>query len=197
MGAVAITKNYKNVQSSKQTVTDAMILEWLRQPATFEKGFSWMLRSYQERIYWHIRRMVTHHEDANDVMQNTFIKAYKGIKNFKGNSQLYTWLYRIATNESITFLKKQQRHQSSSIESEETNLENQLKADVYFDGDEIQRKLQAALNTLPEKQRLVFNMRYFDEMSYKDISEVLGTSVGGLKASYHHAVKKIEAILKG
>ncbi len=185
------------MQSTKQTVSDAMILEWLQTPATFEKGFSCMLRQYQERIYWHIRRMVVHHEDANDVVQNTFMKVYKGIKNFKGNAKLYTWLYRIATNEALTFLQKKKRRPTTSLESEDNHLANQLKADVYFDGNEIQRKLQLALDILPEKQRLVFNMRYFDEMPYKDISAVLGTSVGGLKASYHHAVKKIEQFLKG
>ena len=187
----------KTVQSNKQTVNDAMILEWLETPSTFDKGFSWMLKLYQERIYWHIRRMVVSHEDANDVVQNTFMKAYKGIKNFKGNAKLYTWLYRIATNEALTFLQKRKRRQTASLDVDDNHLANQLKADIYFDGNEIQRKLQLALNTLPEKQRLVFNMRYFDEMPYKDISDVLGTSVGGLKASYHHAVKKIEQFLKG
>lgn len=186
----------KTVQSTKQTVNDAMILEWLQAPQTFEKGFRWLLRQYQERIYWHIRRMVVNHEDANDVVQNTFMKAYKGIKNFKGNAKLYTWLYRIATNEALTFLQKKQRRQTTSLEYDDNHLANQLTADVYFDGNEIQRKLQLALSTLPEKQRLVFNMRYFDEMSYNDISAVLGTSVGGLKASYHHAAKKIEEFFK-
>lgn len=186
----------KTVQSTKKTVSDAMILEWLQTPETFDKGFSWILRQYQERIYWHIRRMVLNHEDANDVVQNTFIKVYKGIKNFKGNAKLYTWLYRIATNEALTFLQKKKRRQTSTLDGEESHLATQLEADVYFDGNEIQRKLQSALNTLPEKQRLVFNMRYFDEMPYKDISATLGTSVGSLKASYHHAVKKIEHFLK-
>ena len=151
---------------------------------------------YQERIYWHIRRMVTEHEDANDVTQNCFIKVYRSIGRFEGKSKLYTWLYRIATNEAITFLNKKKRKPTSSIDNEEDNLQNRLQADSYFDGDAAQAKLQVALQTLPEKQRLVFNMRYFDEMTYKDISEVLGTSVGGLKASYHHAVKKIEISLR-
>jgi RNA polymerase sigma factor (sigma-70 family) len=188
-------KTEKSVQASKQTVSEAMVLEWLEEPTTFDKGFSWILRTYQERIYWHIRRMVTDHEDANDVMQNTFMKAYKGLKNFKGNSQLYTWLYRIATNEALTFLNQQQRHITESLENDSHHLEQHLKADAYFDGEDIQRNLQLALDTLPEKQRLVFNMRYFDEMSYKDISEIVGTSIGALKASYHHAVKKIELFL--
>ncbi len=191
-------KRTKTVHKPKQqdTVSDEAILTLLDKAATFDKGFSLLLQQYQERLYWHIRRMVMEHEDANDVLQNTCIKVYKGIKNFKGNSQLYTWLYRIASNEAITFLKKQQRRKSSSLDDEEGNLQNQLAADVYFDGDEIQRKLQAAIQTLPEKQRLVFNMRYFDEMSYQDISESLGTSVGALKASYHHAAKKVESFLR-
>jgi RNA polymerase sigma-70 factor (ECF subfamily) len=193
------SKNKKTVQTSMQQdmMSDETILAMLNKDATFNKGFSLLLRKYQERLYWHIRRMVVEHEDANDVLQNTCIKIYKGIGKFKGNSQLYTWLYRIASNEAITYLKKQQRLKSTSLSDEETNLENKLKADAFFDGDEIQRKLQAAIQTLPEKQRLVFNMRYFDEMSYKDISASLNTSVGALKASYHHAVKKIETYLKG
>lgn len=193
------SKHKKTVQTSmqKDMMSDEAILAMLNKDATFDKGFSLLLRKYQERLYWHIRRMVIEHEDANDVLQNTCIKIYKGIKKFKGNSQLYTWLYRIASNEAITFLKKQQRRKSTSLSDEGINIENKLKADAFFDGNEIQRKLQAAIQTLPEKQRLVFNMRYFDEMSYKDMSASLNTSVGALKASYHHAVKKIEKFLKG
>lgn len=202
--AIATINHQKNsktqyMQSSVQqdNISDETILSLLETPSTFEKGFRLLLQKYQERLYWHIRRMVTEHEDANDVMQNTFVKVYKGIKNFKGNSKLYTWLYRIASNESITFLRKKQRRSStSSIHDEESGLENQLKADAYFDGDDIQRKLQIALSELPEKQRLVFNMRYYEEMPYKEISATLGTSVGALKASYHHAVKKIEQFFK-
>lgn len=154
------------------------------------------MQKYQERMYWQIRRLVIEHEDANDVIQNTFLKVFRSIGSFKGNSQLYTWLYRIATNEAITFLNKKKRKAVSSIDEEESGLASQLKADAYFDGDAAQQCLQMALETLPEKQRLVFNMRYFDEMSYKEMSEVLGTSVGGLKASYHHAVKKVEQYLR-
>jgi RNA polymerase sigma factor (sigma-70 family) len=191
-----ITKN-QNMQSSKQKdiLEDEAILKMLNISSSYDKGFRLLLQKYQERLYWHIRRMVVEHEDANDVLQNTCIKVYKGIKKFNGDARLYTWLYRIASNEAITFLKKRQRTKSSSIHDEENNLENQLQADVYFEGDEIQRKLQLAIDTLPEKQKLVFNMRYYDAMSYKAISEVLGTSVGALKASYHHAAKKIEAFL--
>ncbi len=178
------------------TITDEQLVQQMKNPATMEQGFRLLMQTYQERLYHHIRRMVITHEDANDVLQNVFIKVFKSIKNFKGDSKLYTWLYRIATNESITYLKKRNKRQSASIDESENGLANQLKADVYFDGDEIQIKLQQALNTLPEKQRLVFNMRYYDNMSYQDISDVLKTSVGALKASYHHAAKKIEAYLK-
>jgi len=141
--------------------------------------------------------LVLEHEDANDVIQNTFIKVFKGIQKFKGDSQLYTWIYRIATNEAITFLNKKRKKTTESIDNDEHHIANQLKADVYFDGDEAQIRLQQALVGLPDKQRMVFNLRYFEEMSYKDISDTLGTSVGALKASYHHAVKKIELHIKG
>ncbi len=180
----------------KNQISDEMILEKLSQKSTINQGFSWLLQKYKERLYWHIRRMVHQHEDANDVLQNTLVKIYRGINNFKGDAKLYTWLYRIATNESLTFLKKQQRQKSTSIDNEELNLNNKLKADTYFDGNDIQHQLQLALRTLPEKQHLVFNMRYFEEIPYKEMSKALNTSVGALKASYHHAVKKIEAFLK-
>ena len=162
-----------------------------------EKGFKLLMLKYQERLYWQIRRLVLEHEDANDVIQNTLIKVFRNIQKFKGDSQLYTWMYRIATNEAITFLNKKQKKTTTSIDSEELNISNRLKADVYFDGDEAQIRLQQALVGLPEKQRLVFNMRYYEEKSYQDISDILGTSVGALKASYHHAVKKIELHIKG
>lgn len=155
------------------------------------------MEQYQERLYWHIRRMVIDHEDANDVLQNCFIKVYRSIQNFEGKSKLYTWLYRIATNEAITFLNQKKRRAASSIDEEESSLSNQLEADAYFDGDELQQRLQNALEQLPEKQRLVFNLRYYDEMGYQEMSAVLGTSVGALKASYHHAVKKVEAFIRG
>lgn len=154
------------------------------------------MEKYQERLYWHIRRLVYEHEDANDVIQDCFIKVYRGIDKFERKSKLYTWLYRIATNEALTFLKKKQRRSADPIDEEESGLANSLRADAYFDGEEAQARLLRALDELPEKQRLVFNMRYFEELSYSDISEVLDTSVGALKASYHHAVKKIEAFLK-
>ncbi len=177
-------------------MTDDQILSLLQTEENYEKGFRVLMEAYQERLYWHIRKMVHQHDDANDVIQNTFIKVYRSIGKFEGKSKLYTWLYRIATNESITFLNKKKKKATSSIDDEDANLSNRLKADEYFDGDEIQYQLQLALETLPEKQKMVFNMRYFDEVSYADMSEILETSVGALKASYHHASKKIEAFLK-
>lgn len=175
---------------------DDQILALLSEQATSEQGFRLLLTAYQEKLYWHIRRMVHQHEDANDILQNCFVKIYRSIHQFEGKSKLYTWLYRIATNESITFLNKQKQKSTASLDSEENHFSNQLKADPYFDGDEIQRQLKAAVNRLPEKQQMVFNLRYYDEMSYADISAMLGTSQGALKASFHHAVKKIEAFVK-
>ncbi len=188
--------NESNGNQASMERSDEQILALLQSESTYEQGFRALMAKYQERLYWHIRKMVYEHDDANDVIQNTFIKVYRSIAKFEGKSQLYTWLYRIATNESITFINKKKKKATSSIDNEEFNLANRLHADEYFDGDEIQMQLQLALEQLPEKQRLVFNMRYFDEMSYADISEILETSVGALKASYHHAAKKIESYLK-
>jgi len=188
--------NESNDSQSSMDMTDDQILSLLQNEGSYEKGFRALMEAYQERLYWHIRKMVHEHDDANDVIQNTFIKVYRSIDRFEGKSKLYTWLYRIATNESITFLNKKKKKTTSSIDDEDANLSNRLKADEYFDGDEIQYQLQLALETLPDKQKLVFNMRYFDEMSYADMSEILETSVGALKASYHHASKKIEAFLR-
>ncbi|MCB0596071.1 MAG: sigma-70 family RNA polymerase sigma factor [Phaeodactylibacter sp.] len=194
-GTVQLT-NPHNLQTTLAAISDDQILVLLEQPRTYERGFRLLMEKYQERLYWHIRRMVYDHEDANDVIQDCFLKVYRNIHNFEKKSKLYTWLYRIATNEAITFLKKKQRRSAAPIDDGENNLANGLRADAYFDADEAQARLQRALEALPEKQRLVFNMRYFEELSYKDISEVLDTSVGALKASYHHAVKKIEAFFK-
>ena len=177
-------------------MTDEEILNLLANKQYAERGFRLLMEKYQERLYWHIRRMVTNHEDANDVVQNCFIKVFRNVHKFQRKSALYTWLYRIATNEAITFINRRKRQRASSIDSEDGILARQLKADTYFDGDEIQVKLQCALKTLPKKQHLVFNMRYYEEMTYKQMSEILDTSVGALKASYHHAVKKIERFLK-
>jgi RNA polymerase sigma-70 factor (ECF subfamily) len=150
---------------------------------------------YKERLYWHIRHIVKTHDNANDVLQNTFIKVYKNMDHFKGNSKLFSWMYRIATNESLTHIKKNTKHLLINSEETQAFLINNLQADVYFEGDDIQLKLQKAICRLPEKQQLVFNMRYFQNIKYKDLSEILDTSEGALKASYHIAVKKIEAYL--
>ena len=176
-------------------VTDEQILEQFRNETTKEKGFTTLVEKYQEKLYWHIRRIVLNHTDADDVLQNVFIKVWKNLDKFKENSKLYTWLYRIATNESLTFLKKRNRRSSTPLETDDYDLGAMLTSDPYFDGDEIQIKLQKAIENLPDKQKLVFKMRYYEEMKYDDMSEVLGTSVGALKASYHHAVKKIEKAL--
>jgi RNA polymerase sigma-70 factor (ECF subfamily) len=146
-------------------------------------------------LYWHIRKIVIGHDDTDDVLQNTFIKVWKGLESFKGESRLYTWMYRIATNEALSLLRQKQRQRTSSIHPIEYELSRQLESDEYFTGDEIQLKLQQAILTLPEKQRLVFNMRYYDETPYEEMSEILETSVGALKASYHIAAKKIEELL--
>lgn len=167
----------------------------LQDPLSKEAAFRELLQLYKERLYWHIRKIVISHDDADDVLQNTFIKVYRSIDKFKGESQLYSWLYRIATNESITHLNKNAKRLKLSNEEHQANAINNLTADVYFEGDEIQLKLQKAIATLPQKQRLVFNMKYFDNLKYKDIAAILETSEGALKASYHIAVKKIESYL--
>ncbi|RMD72374.1 MAG: sigma-70 family RNA polymerase sigma factor [Bacteroidetes bacterium] len=176
--------------------TDAHILELLRSPAHAEQGLRLLMRKYQERLYWLIRQMVGNHEDANDVLQEVFIKVYRHADSFEGRSGLYTWLYRIATNEALGFLRKQQRRRSYSMDDEDNGLAHRLEADSWFDADGARQALAEAIERLPDKQRQVFELRYFDEMSYKDMSELLGTSVGALKASFHHAVKKVEEHLR-
>ena len=161
-----------------------------------EFAFRKIIENYQEKLYWHIRKIVIIHEDSDDILQNTFIKAWKGLDHFREDSKLYTWLYRIATNESLTFLKQKKKRQHVSFINVETQLINTLESDEYFNGNQIQKKLQKAILKLPEKQRVVFNMKYFEDMKYEDMSEILDTSVGALKASFHHAVKKIEKYLK-
>lgn len=163
----------------------------LKDRKTRESAFRDLVGLYQERIYWHIRRFVLEHEDANDIMQNTFLKAYRGLDGFKGDSRIYTWLYRIASNESITYVNRNKHRHGGGLEAAE-----HLATDPFFDGDAAQLMLQKALAELPEKQRMVFNLKYFDELSYQEMSEILDTSVGALKASFHHAVKKIEQFLK-
>ncbi|GGW66779.1 RNA polymerase sigma-70 factor (ECF subfamily) [Winogradskyella epiphytica] len=160
-----------------------------------DEAFKELLQLYKERLYWHIRKIVINHDDADDVLQNTFIKVYRGIDKFKGESKLFSWLYRIATNESYTHLRKNANRLQITDEEHQNKAINNLTADVYFEGDAIQLKLQKAIATLPQKQQLVFNMRYFDDLKYKDMAEILETSEGALKASYHIAAKKIEAFL--
>ena len=172
--------------------SDDKLLDLFRDENSRNYAYNLIVRKHQKRLYWHIRRMVIVHEDADDVLQNTLIKAWKGLLNFKEEAKLYTWLYRIASNEAISFLNKKKKRFFIPINDVEHELTNHLESDESFSGDQIQLKLQKAILTLPEKQRLVFNMKYFDHMKYAEISEILETSVGGLKASYHHAVKKIE-----
>jgi RNA polymerase sigma factor (sigma-70 family) len=174
------------------TIQDTELLLQFRDPATREKAFTAIIKKYQEKLYWHIRRMVVEHEDANDVLQNVFIRVWNGLENFREDSQLYTWLYRIATNECLSYLEQQKRRSSASLDEMETGLSNKVIADKYFDPNKLEWKLQLAIQQLPEKQRVVFTLRYYDEMPYEEMSRVLDTSEGALKASYHHAVKKIE-----
>jgi len=177
-------------------VTDEThLITQLVNPSTREQGFRKLMSQYKERLYWHIRKIVISHDDADDVLQNTFIKVYRNIDTFKGDSKLYSWMYRIATNESITHLNRNAKRANITSEELKKQAINNLEADVYFEGNEIQIKLQKAISTLPEKQQLVFNMKYFDDLKYKEISNILETSEGALKASYHIAVKKIEAYL--
>jgi len=174
------------------TTHDTELLSLFRDPETKEKAFTDIIKKYQERLYWHVRRMVIDHEDANDVLQNVFIRVWNGLENFREDAQLYTWLYRIATNECLTFLEQQKKRAAISLSEMESGLSNKIKADKHFDAQKLEWKLQLAIQQLPEKQRVVFSLRYYDEMPYEEMSRVLETSEGALKASYHHAVKKIE-----
>lgn len=176
--------------------SDKELLEMYRVSDTQNYAFNLIVRKYQERIYWHIRKIVISQDDADDVVQNTFLKVWGGLSNFREDSQLFTWLYRIATNEALTFLKRKRTKFFLPIIDVEQQLANTIESDPYFDGNELQAKLQKAIIKLPVKQRLVFNMKYFDEMKYEEMSKILGTSVGALKASFHHAVKKIEKFLE-
>jgi RNA polymerase sigma factor (sigma-70 family) len=176
--------------------SDAELLIQFREPATKEAAYTALIKKYQERLYWHIRRMVVDHDDANDVLQNVFIRVWNGLENFKEESQLYTWLYRIATNESLTFLESQKKRAAVSLSEVESGLSNKIRADRHFDANRLEWKLQLAIQQLPEKQRIVFTLRYYDEMPYEEMSRVLDTSEGALKASYHHAVKKIEDYIR-
>lgn len=178
-----------------EKTTDTQLIEMLRDEHQRRKAFNMLVDEYSERLYWQIRKMVLSHDDANDILQNTFLKSWSNIEQFRGESKISTWLFKIAINETYTFLNKErQKNQSNFTDLEDTLVQN-LEGDPWFSGDEAVLKLQKAILTLPDKQRLVFNMKYYNEMKYEEISDVLGTSVGALKASYHYAVQKIEAFL--
>ena len=174
---------------------DKELLDKIRNPETLNYGFNLLVRAYQQRVYWHVRKMVIDHDDADDVTQEIFIKIHKYIGNFREDAQLYTWIYRIATNECLSFLQRKKRRFFLPIGDLTAELSSKLENSPHVSGDEVQLKLQKALLKLPDKQRLVFNMKYFDDMSYEEIATITNTSVGALKASYHHAVKKIEDFL--
>jgi RNA polymerase sigma factor (sigma-70 family) len=185
-------------------MTDREILDLFHSESGKERAFTLLMETYQQKVYWHIRRMVRDHEDANDVIQNTFIKVWNGLENFRADSQLFTWLYRIATNETITFINSKNKKATISFDGDDKDDESSYSPSQYLkgdsnevDGNDIQQRLQRAIDSLPEKQKLVFNLRYYDEMPYEQMSEVLGTSEGALKASYHHAALKVEKFLLG
>lgn len=170
-------------------------IQELLNPKTQNLAFEKLLKEFQKPLYHHVRTIVLNHDDADDVLQNTFVKVFRNLDKFKGESKLFSWIYRIATNEALTFLNQKAKMNGVNSETLQNKVIDNLKADIYFDGNEIQIKLQKAIALLPEKQQLVFKMKYFEELKYEEISEILGTSVGALKASYHHAVKKIEAFI--
>lgn len=176
-------------------IDEKKLIEDLQRPATSQAAFNTLMRTYGEQVYWQIRKMVTSHDDANDLLQNCFLKAWNNLQNFRGDAKLSTWLYKIAVNETLNFLNKERQRNSVTDDSDDAFMLANIESDEYFDGDELQMEFQKAIATLPEKQRLVFNMRYYDDMPYEKMSEILGTSVGALKASYHHAVKKLTSLL--
>ena len=175
---------------------ETVLIEQLINVQTREKAFRELISLYKERLYWHVRKIVISHDDTDDVLQNTFIKIYKNIGKFKQESKLFSWMYRIATNEAITFINKRNKERKVDISEVQEQIVSTLESDIYFSGEEVQEILQKAIASLPQKQQLVFNMKYFDNIKYTEISEILGTSVGALKASYFHAVKKIESYIK-
>lgn len=185
-----------NNVNSKPAYKEREVLALLQDKETQKEGFERIVREYSEQLYWQIRRMVLSHEDANDLLQNTFVKAWINIDYFRADAKLSTWLYRIALNECLTFLNKQRAISNVPIDDPEASVIQKLESDPYFSGDRAQLLLQKALLTLPEKQRMVFNLKYYQEMKYEEMSDILGTSVGALKASYHHAVKKIEQFIE-
>ena len=176
-------------------LNEKSLIEDLQNESKARDAFDALIRTYGESIYWQIRKMISNHDDANDLLQNVFLKAWKNIHNFRGDAKLSTWLFKIAVNESINFLNHERQRMNITDDEHDSFLLESIEADPYFDGDSLQLELQKVISTLPEKQRLVFNMRYFDDMKYEEISEILGTSIGALKASYHHAAKKIEAAI--
>jgi RNA polymerase sigma-70 factor (ECF subfamily) len=180
---------------SESSYSDKELLQIFNTGENPDYTFGLIVKRYQEKLYWHIRKIVITHEDANDVIQETFIKAWNNLGNFRGDSKLFTWLFRIATNEALSHLKCSRRKTRIPFIDLENKLVNTMEGDYYFNGDELQLKFQKAILKLPEKQRLVFNMKYFDDMKYDKIAKILDTSVGALKASYHHAVKKIKEFL--
>jgi RNA polymerase sigma-70 factor (ECF subfamily) len=175
--------------------TDSELIKIFHDPGKKEYAFNLMVQRYKVRLYWHIRKILIDHDDSDDILQETFLKAWRGLETFREESTLFTWLYRIATNESLTFLRRKRRHNIFSLNRIENSLAESLEADTYFNGDALQKKLQRAILALPEKQRLVFNMKYYDELKYEEMADILETSIGSLKASFHHAVKKIEKYL--
>ena len=181
---------------AENTKDEQELVSRLRQPQTARSAFNEVIRRYSEPLYHQIRRMVQNHDDASDLLQNTFLKAWQNLEYFRGDARLSTWLYKIAVNESLSFLARERKRNAMSLDDQESALANMIEADSYFDGDAAAELLRKAVVTLPEKQRLVFNMKYYDEMKYEEISEILGTSVGALKASYHLAVKKIEKYIE-
>jgi RNA polymerase sigma-70 factor (ECF subfamily) len=184
------------LKTPEKDISDEELLTLMRTEGSEAAGYNLLLARYRHRLYWQIRRLVYDHEDASDVLQNCLIRVFRSLSEFEGRSKLYTWLCRIALNEAISFLNKKKQPALSLLEEEAAQLRERLRADPYFEGDEVQLLLQEAIARLPEKQRIVFNLRYFEDMSYADMALVLDTSEGALKASYHHAVKKIESFVK-
>jgi RNA polymerase sigma-70 factor, ECF subfamily len=185
-----------SLRPSEMDSNEKELIAGLKSVENKEKSFQYLVKTYQQRLYWHIRKIVIDHDDADDILQNVYLKIWKNVDGFRQDSSLYTWLFKIATNESLSHLQKQRRHSLVSMNEITDYLAESIESDVYFDGNEMEKKLQLAIIQLPEKQRLVFNMKYFDEIKYEEMSKILNTSVGALKASYHFAVKKIEEFLK-
>jgi len=189
-------KTGQNIYPGQGGYSDSELIGIFKSGSNNHYAFNLLVKKYQQRVYFHVRRIVVDHDDANDIVQNTFIKAWKGLMNFREDSQFFTWIYRIATNESLSFLKKKRTRMFIPMINVERHLSEQMVSDPLFNANQLELRLQKAILTLPEKQRIVFNMRYYDEIKYEEMSEILGTSVGALKASYHHAVQKIQKYIK-